>query len=123
MRKLLTLFITIYLSFSVNAEKLPCEQHPDVIEACFDIDGKLGFYNGSPSVRITLKGDRVLGVSEGRFYIKGYDNLPANILKGLTFDTALEGNFKVCPFTEDKPKVMRLVCVQSYKHTKLVNRE
>ena len=123
MLKIYIFLITCCLSFYSVAENRQCEHHPDIVESCYDVEGKLGFYNGSPSVRIELSSGRVLGISEGRFYKQGYDNLPANILKGLNFGLTLNGNFKVCPFTIEQPKVMRLVCVQSVKNAQLISRD
>jgi hypothetical protein len=58
----------------------------------------------------------VLGVSDGRFFVPGYVNLPESIESQLDWDTHLVGDFVVCPFTDEKPGAMRLVCVESAGH-------
>jgi hypothetical protein len=74
----------------------------------------MAFYNGAPSVRIWRVGTRrVLGVSEQRFRVEGYCNLPPAILERVGWDSDLFADFVVCPFTRDEPGVMRLVCVDS----------
>jgi hypothetical protein len=74
----------------------------------------MAFYGGAPSVRIWRVGTRrILGVSEQRFQLEGYCNLPTRIRERVAWDTDLFGDFVVCPFTPDEPGVMRLVCVES----------
>jgi hypothetical protein len=92
----------------------PCREHPDLSGACFAVRGGMSYWNGNPSVRIRKLGTkRMLGVSEGRFFVPGYVNLPESIESQLDWDSELVGDFLVCPFTEDEPDVMRLVCVES----------
>ena len=92
----------------------PCREHPGLSGACFTVRGGMSYWNGNPSVRIRKLGTkRVLGVSEGRFFVPGYVNLPESIESQLDWDSELVGDFLVCPFTEDEPDVMRLVCVES----------
>ena len=94
-----------------------CRQHPQVASQCFTIRGRMNYWNGNPSVRIWRVGTkRILGVSEGRFKIEGYVNLPTAIEAKLSWDSDLLGDFVVCPFTRDEPGVMRLVCVDSAKN-------
>ncbi|MGH7712611.1 MAG: hypothetical protein ACREOG_15070 [Gemmatimonadaceae bacterium] len=74
----------------------------------------MSYWNGAPTVRIWKVGSRrMLGVSEGRFKIEGYDNLPRGLAAHLTWDTDLFGDFVVCPFTREQPGVMQLVCVDA----------
>ncbi len=81
----------------------------------------MSFYNGAPTVRIWRVGtSRMLGVSEQRFSVEGYYNLPASVRRRLSWDSDLFGDFVVCPFTHEAPGVMRLVCVDSA--TKVVMR-
>ena len=57
-----------------------CKAHPALIGDCFTIHGRMRYYNGAPTVRILRVGtNRVLGVSEGRFLLPGYMNLPADL--------------------------------------------
>jgi hypothetical protein len=56
-----------------------CRQHPQLSGRCFTLRGRLSLYNGTPSRRIWPVGsDRLLGISEGRFALPGYTNLPPN---------------------------------------------
>jgi len=97
--------------------KRPCREHPQLIGQCFTIRGRMNYWNGAPSVRIWQVGTkRILGVSEGRFKMDGYLNLPAAIEAKLSWESDLFGDFVVCPFTPDEPGVMRFVCVDSAKH-------
>ena len=97
-----------------------CHEHPQLVGKCFTIRGRMSYYNGTPSVRIWRIGTtRILGVSEGRFKIPGFVNLPRKIESKLSLHTDLFGDFVVCPFTPDEPGVMRLVCVDSAKDLKV----
>ncbi len=74
----------------------------------------MSFYNGAPSVRIWRVGTRrILGVSEQRFAVEGYCNLPAAIASRLSWDSDLFADLVVCPFTHERPGVMQLLCVDA----------
>ena len=95
----------------------PCREHPRLSGPCFTIHGRMNFYNGTPSVRIWRVGTkRILGVSEQRFALAGYCNLPTAIHERLSWDSDLFADFVVCPFTPEEPSVMQLVCVDSATH-------
>ena len=92
----------------------PCREHPQLEGRCFSIRGRMSVSNGAPSVRIWRVGTkRLLGVSEQRFYIEGYCNLPDSIRNRLSWDADLFADFVVCPFTRQAPGVMQLICVDS----------
>jgi len=77
----------------------------------------MNLYNGVPSVRIWRVGTkRIVGVSEQRFCVAGYCNLPTSIRERLSWDSDLFADFVVCPFTPAEPGVMQLVCVDSATH-------
>lgn len=98
-------------------EKQSCKEHPDIKGACFDIRGRMGFYNGNPSARIWVIGTkRILGISEGRFYNEQYANVPSSLLKQLSWGKAMYADFTICPFTKEKPGVMQYVCIENAKN-------
>ena len=108
------------LSFAVaagageNSKNRSCKDHPQVTGPCFKVRGRMAFYNGAPGVRIWPVGTkRILGISDGRFRLEGYDNVPRELIAQLTWDTVMFADFTVCPFTEDTPGQMRLICVES----------
>ncbi len=72
------------------------------------------FWNGTPSVRISKVGTkRILGISEGNYFREGYCNVPDWLTKKLDFDHEIVADFVLYPFTDDKPGVMRYVCVDT----------
>ena len=80
---------------------------------CFQVHGRLLYWNGAPSTRIWIIGThRMLGIpSEDQ-------ELPANVkalLKG-DFDDEVYGNFLVCPLDRFKPGEMQMVFVKSANH-------
>ena len=100
-----------------------CREHPQLIGKCFNVRGSLSVHNGAPAVRLSRLGSRrVLGVSEQRFNLPGYRNLPAYLTEQLNGDNEIIGDFLVCPFTKPKPREMQLVCIESADHTQVQKR-
>ena len=124
---LLFLCITGIIAGATSAaapEEKSCRQHPQVIGKCFTIRGRLSVYNGAPALRLWKVGTRrVLGISEQRFALKGYRNVPENIERQLNQDVSLLGDFLVCPFTQARPAEMQLVCIETGKHLVVRKRE
>src|SRR5258707_12519411 len=94
-----------------------CREHPQLIGKCFAVRGRLSVYNGTPAIRLWIIGTRrMLGVSEQRFKLPGYRNLPENLQQQLNGDNQIVGAFLVCPFTKPKPREMQLVCDRPESH-------
>lgn len=84
----------------------------------------MSFYNGNPTVRIWLPGTkRMLGISQGRFYLQDYVNVPEELVRRLSWETAMFANFTVCPFTDDRPGEMRMICVESAENISIKERK
>jgi len=95
-------------------KKKSCKEHPMLSGPCFKIRGRMFSSNGTPSIRIWPVGtNRILGISEGRFYLEDYENVPEELVHQLNWETVLYADFTICPFTNDEPGVMRLICVES----------
>jgi hypothetical protein len=93
-----------------------CRDHPKLAGRCFNVYGRLSTYNGNPAVRLWRIGTkRVLGVSEQRFSLPGYRNLPEELSQQLDGENMIIGSFLVCPFTRPKPGEMQLMCIESAK--------
>jgi hypothetical protein len=114
--------LVLILCGSVSAMSPPlpaeksCREHPQLIGKCFRVHGRLSTYNGNPAVRLWRIGTRrVLGVSDQRFSLPGYRNLPEDLMKQLNEENEIFGDFLVCPFTPVKPREMQLVCIESAK--------
>src|SRR5215203_2412366 len=122
MKSIISLF-TLLLFVTANANVLPqfpapkeksCREHPQLVGRCFTVYGRLSIYNGSPSLRIWKLGTRrMLGVSDQRFAVAGYRNVPVDIQGQINHDVAIFGDFLVCPFTRPKPREMQLVCIEA----------
>jgi hypothetical protein len=125
---LLFMVMTIFPVSAVQAQQdtsqtgcKPCRLHPQVIGKSFVVHGALRLYNGMPSARVWGIGTkRILGISEGRFYLEGYCNLPKWLEAKMDWDTEIIGDFVVYPFTKDKPGVMRLVCIDTAYNLKVM---
>jgi len=101
----------------VATEEKPCRSHPQLVGRCFSLRGRLSVYNGSPALRIRRVGTRrILGISEQRFSVAGYRNVPANVANQINQDVAILGDFLVCPFTPSRPREMQLVCIDTAKN-------
>lgn len=91
-----------------------CREHPQLIGKCFNVKARLSVYNGAPAVRLWRSGTRrMLGVSEQRFNLPGYRNLPVSLSQQLNGDNEIVADFLVCPFTRSRPREMQLVCIES----------
>jgi hypothetical protein len=115
--------LVLILCGSVSAMSPPvaveksCREHPQLIGKCFRVHGRLATYNGNPAVRLWRIGTkRVLGVSDQRFSLPEYRNLPEDLTKQLNGENEIIGDFLVCPFTPAKPREMQLICVESAKN-------
>src|SRR5262245_50383057 len=119
-----TFLLLVILSVSVwaqsparDAKEKSCRTHPLLVGRCFTLHGRLSVYNGAPALRLWKVGSRrMLGISEQRFAIAGYRNIPENIESQLNQDVAIFGDFLVCPFTRPRPREMQLVCIEEGKN-------
>ena len=94
-----------------------CRHNPNINGKRFIVHGTIKMYDGAPTVRIRRSdNNRMLGISEGRFAVDGICNLPRWLEKKLDWDREISGDFVVYPFTDDKPGVMRMVCVDTASH-------
>ena len=125
--------VLLLISIVCNGGSLPkagetkdksCRAHPQLSGRCFTVRGRLSTYNGAPALRIWRVGTRrMLGVSEQRFSVAGYRNVPPEIESQLDQDVAIFGDFLVCPFTPSRPGEMQLVCIESGKNLVVRKRE
>ena len=91
-----------------------CKAHSELSGSCFEIRGRMAPSNGTPSLRIWPVGTkRLLGVSEERGSTSENYNVPKELLEQLSFGKAMYADFTICPFTDDEPGVMRILCVES----------
>ncbi len=105
------------LSETTVAPDKSCREHPQLTGKCFAVRGRLSVYNGTPAIRLWRSCTRrMLGVSEQRFTVPGYRNLPEHLAEQLNGDNQIVGDFLVCPFTKSKPRAMQLVCIESAKN-------
>jgi hypothetical protein len=110
-------------SLGNNTTNKSCREHPQLVGRCFSVHGRLSVFNGAPSFRIWKIGTkRVLGVSEQRFALEGYNNLPDDLRGKVDAEKDLYGDFLVCPFTKARPKEMQMVCIEQVTNVVIKNR-
>ena len=92
-----------------SASELACAARPEIVAPCFDVRGRLSFWNGTPSARIWRIGTtRMLGVHN--------DELPPGLAsRRSSFDSELWGTFTVCPLTNRSAGHMQYVCIESWR--------
>lgn len=119
----LTISLLLILCGSVSAmspllaAEKTCREHPQLIGKCFNVRGRLSTYNGNPAVRLWRIGTRrMLGVSDQRFSLPGYRNIPEDLSQQLNSENIIMGDFLVCPFTRDRAGEMQLMCIESAKN-------
>jgi hypothetical protein len=124
MYKRATLLLLLIASINVwaqsparEAKEKSCRTHPQLVGRCFTLHGRLSVYNGAPALCLWKVGTRrMLGISEQRFAVAGYRNVPENIESQINQDIAIFGDFLVCPFTRPHPREMQLVCIEEGKN-------
>src|SRR5207249_1076247 len=86
-----------------EAKERSCREHPQLIGNCFTVRGRLSIYDGAPALRLWRVGTRrVLGISEQRFSVVGYRNVPEYIASQINQNVAILGDFLLCPFTRSQ---------------------
>ena len=122
--------IVLILSGSISAMPPPvpvekaCREHPQLVGKCFRGRGRLSTYNGNPAVRLRRIGTRrVLGVSDQRYSLAGYRNIPEDLSRQLDGQNEILGDFLVCPFTRSRPGEMQLMCIESAKNVVVKKRK
>lgn len=83
-----------------------CAADPDLAGVCFSVHGRLSYWNGSVTTRIWWIGTkRILGVRD--------DVVPESVAGHLDWNVDAFGDYRVCPLTPQKPRVMQMVCIES----------
>jgi hypothetical protein len=89
-----------------------CVNNPQLIGACWTTRGRIGLYNGNPSVRIwPVRSNRLLGVRESD--APETPLMPPELAARFDWNTYIFGDLKVCPLTKTRPRAMQIVCVAS----------
>jgi hypothetical protein len=65
----------------------------------------------------------MLGISQGRFYLQDYVNVPDELVRRFSWETAMFADFTVCPFTDNRPGEMRMICVESAENISIKARK
>ena len=95
---------------------LGCADDPQIVGACFSVNGRLSAYNGYPNLRIWPRVTRrLLGVipnEEPR-------SIPPAIRHLVGFGREIWGDFLVCPFTQAKAGHMQYVCVEAVSNVRV----
>lgn len=85
-----------------------CADKPELVAPCFEVRGRLSWWNGAPSARIWRVGTtRMLGIR--------HDELPAELAAMRGFDTEILGTFSVCPFTYPQTGHLQFVCIDAWR--------
>jgi hypothetical protein len=71
------------------------------------------YSNGASAFKILRLGTKRILAANDPSNLAGYSVLPEDIRSKLTLYNHILADFTVCPFTPDKPGVMRMVCVDS----------
>jgi hypothetical protein len=116
---LFLLALTFKGSLALSSDEPHCKSNPKVVAACFNVRGRLNYWEGTPSTRIWIIGThRVLGLPEED------TDLPNSVKAHLhTFGDEITADYVVCPLDKYRKGEMQMVCVQSasnvqFKHVK-----
>jgi hypothetical protein len=91
-----------------------CKDSPRVTGACFTVHGRLFAANGTPTFRIWRVGTkRIIGVdsADGDLESGGLPDSVEKLVEPDAFKVDVYGDYRVCPFTKDRPGRMQIVCI------------
>ena len=111
LKLLVSLALLILPVGTVQAADEPyiCAKDPKIVDACFEVRGRLSFWNGAPSARLwPVHTNRMLGIHR--------DNLPPALSRHAGFDTEIWANYILCPFTKSIAGHMQFVCIESWRN-------
>jgi hypothetical protein len=123
MRKIVLSFVLLCgLTEAAVAQETGCATDPHVVDACFDVHGRLAIYANSRLYLWPIGTHRMLGVEYPPEMNQEDLPLPANVEKAVStpslygLTATVYGDFRVCPFTHDEPGLLRLVCIDRGSH-------
>ena len=112
MRNTVTLVSAILLVCSPAISSEICAKSPRLVGTCFVVHGRLMQTNGTPDARIWRIGTkRILGVVDAKGQADTDDAVPERLGP---WDRDLDGDFRVCPLTHERPGWMQMVCIAGW---------
>ena len=101
---------------------IPCKT-PENTNSCYWQHGRIGYYNGTPAIRLWKIGtNRLLAIYSGPSVDRyGLDNedpqMPANLKRTLKpSQNQVFGDFEVCPLEPEREGAMQAACIESAKN-------
>jgi len=104
-------------------EPYACASRADIVAPCFNVRGRLSYWNGAPSARIWPVGTkRLIGVH--------FDVLPPTLEAEITqydprrsFYTEVWAEFRLCPITRYHEGRMQFACIEAWRNATFRHRK
>lgn len=113
-RFLFVLFVLLLLPWPTAWSAEQCAAHEKIVGDCWELRGRIQLYDSPPIIRMWVVGsDRLLGLKPEQAPL-----MPDKVRKHLRSNVAIFADYRVCPFTAEKPGLMQMVCVDSAQHIK-----
>jgi len=93
-----------------------CATDNRVVAACYDVHGRLRINANMRMYLWPIGTKRLLAVHYAADEPRADPALPPDLAKAIDLDHDVFGDFRVCPFTLERPGRMRIVCVDSATH-------
>lgn len=124
------LVLSAFMSCAQALAGPDCANDKHVVEACFDVHGRISVHANSRVYLWPVGTRRIYGIEYPPDLRLPDLPLPGNVDRAVFTPTKsgigvdVFGDFRVCPFTHDEPGKMRFVCIDSATHlrTELRNR-
>lgn len=107
---------------ATQKRKVPCKT-PANAALCYWTHGRLGFYNGNPSIRLwTVGTHRLLGIYSGPSADRygedsGHPEFPRNVERTFhPMHNRIYGDFQVCPLEPERQGAMQAACIEAAKN-------
>lgn|SRR5580658_9544839 len=116
-------FVRVFVAVSLIsvgqlAEAAECQDDPAVIAQCFTVHGRVARYADGLVFPWPVGTKRLLDIAypptSSRDGAEPF--MPDGLRTLVDADAVVFGDFELCPFERDKPRVMRHVCIQSASH-------
>jgi hypothetical protein len=111
-----------FLSCSAKAADAEgiCAHDSRVVEPCYNVHGRLAFYMNMRAYLGVPETKRRLGIVFSSVPLDSPYIWPSIIDKTLTPDNEIWADYRVCPFTPQKPGVMQMVCIDAVSNMHVV---
>ena len=115
-----SILFALALVFGLNAATSAlggaCATDKRVVAPCYQVHGRLSVCANMRLYLWPVGTQRLLAVSYAPDAPRADPPMPPNLAQAIGLDVDVFGDFRVCPFTPERPDKLRIVCIDSASH-------